>query len=78
MRSFPDLMSVTARALNYGDTVAHAAAKNCGGNAHLARRCAWVVLRFIELVMERARSRNLVLRDIVLYAGPVVGAVDGV
>ena len=28
--------------------------------------------------MERARSRSLVLRDLVLYAGPVVDAIDGV
>ena len=45
-------------------------------NARLARRRAWVILRFIELLMERERSMSLVLRDLVLYAGHVVGAVD--
>ena len=42
------------------------------------RRRDWVVLGFVELVMERASSRDLVLRYRVLYTGPVVGAVDGV
>ena len=44
----------------------------------MARCCAWVASGFIELVMERARSRSLVLRELVLYAGPLVGAVDEV
>ena len=29
-------------------------------------------------MVERERLRSLVLRELVLYAGPLVGAVDGV
>ena len=47
-----------------------------GGNALLERRHAWVVSGFIELVMEIARSRSVVLRYLVLYSSPLVGAVD--
>ena len=71
-------MSITARASDYGDTAASVAVKNCGGNSSLERHRAWVVLGFMELVTERARYRILVLRDLVLYTGHVVGVVDGV
>ena len=41
-------MSVTASASDYGDTAASEAVKNCGGNASLERRRAWVAIGFIE------------------------------
>ena len=78
MRSFPDLIYVTSRASASGDTATRAVVKNCGGNDHLTRRRTWVVLGFIELVMERSRSRSFVIRDLVVYTEPVVDAIDGV
>ena len=71
-------MLVTARAYDSGDTMAITVVNNCGKYARLLSCCAWVASWFISLVMERERSRSLVIRDIVLYAGPLVGAVDGV
>ena len=72
MRSFPDLIYVTSRASASGDTATSAAVKNCGGNDHLTKRRTWVVLGFIELVMERSRSRSFVIRDLVVYTETVV------
>ena len=67
-----------ARESDSRDTAASAAVNNCGWNACLERRRAWVVMGFIELVMERESYRSLVLCDLVLYTRPELGAVDGV
>ena len=71
-------MYVTARASASRDTAASAAVQKFGGNVCLARYCTWVSARFIEWVMDREKLSILVLRDLVLLAGPLVGAVDGV
>ena len=70
-------MSVAAKDSDSGDTAESVSVKNCGGNARLARRCAWFVAGFMEWTMESSRSRSFVLCDIVLYAGPFLGAVGG-
>ena len=70
-------MSVAASASDSGDTATSVVVKNCGRNARLARFCACVASGFIELVIERERPRILVLHDLVLYFGPLAGAVDG-
>ena len=46
-------MSVMSRASDSGDTAARAAVKNCGGNARVAWRRAWIESGFVKLVMER-------------------------
>ena len=51
--------------------------KNCGGNYFLARRRAWISAGFIWWVIDILSSNILVPFDLVLYAGPFVGAVDG-
>ena len=71
-------MSVTARSSAYGYTVASTEVKKCGRNACLVRRLSWVSSGFIEWVMDSLRSSSFLLCDIVLYAGPFLGAVGGV
>ena len=55
----------------------HASEKNSGGNFRLVRRLDWVAAGFMDRATERAISSCFVLRDIVFYVGPLVGAVDG-
>ena len=77
MSSLPDLRYLTVRVSASEDTVAITVEKKYGGNFRLGSRFSWVAAGFMAGAMERARSIFLVLRDIVLYAGPSVGSVGG-
>ena len=78
MSSLPDLRYVKARDSAYGDTVDSAAVKNCGGVVRLERRCYWVAAGFMVWVMESVRLSSFMLRDLMLYASPLVGDVGEV
>ena len=68
-------MHVMTRSSDSGDTTAIAAVKNCGGGLRMRRRRGWFSAGFIEWVMHKERSKSLVLRNLVVYFGALVGAV---